>query len=106
MATLLTVAIGRLDTNCLERTVVRAYWIAQRNVAKADTKRPSQGGYRTWRTPLSDAFWIASSKRWRVSARSKPGLAGLPSRMPPAMRLKSCAILKGGPAGTAGGTQR
>jgi hypothetical protein len=38
-----------------------------------------RGGYRTWRMPLSEAFWIASSKRWRVSARSKPGLTGLPS---------------------------
>src|SRR5216683_6521864 len=106
MATLLIVATDGRETNRLERTVVRAYWIAHRNVAKADTKRPSQGGYRTWRTPLSDAFWIASSKRWRVSARSKPGLADRPSRMPSAMCLKSCAILKGGPAGTAGGTQR
>jgi len=31
--------------------------------------------------PLSEARTIASSRWWRVTAASKPGLAGLPSRM-------------------------
>ena len=62
--------------------------------------------YRIWRSPVSDAFWIASSSWWRLTATSKSGLTGFPSRMPSAIRTKSCATLKGGPAGTAGGTQR
>ena len=44
MATQLVVATDRRETNQLERTVVRAYWIAHRNVAKADTKPRSHDG--------------------------------------------------------------
>jgi chromosome segregation ATPase len=45
----------------------------------------------TWRSPVSDAFWIASSSRCRWTATSKPRLVGLPALISSAIRWKSCA---------------
>ena len=43
--------------------------------------RPKHYAAATCFCPVSDARAIASISRWRVTAASKPGLAGWPSRM-------------------------
>jgi len=43
--------------------------------------------------PVSEARMIMSSSRWRVTAASKPGLTGLPSRMAWPSFAYSCATL-------------